>query len=70
VVLTKDPKSVTMVEEIFGPLLTVYVYEDAAFEETCALIDGTTTYALTGCIFAQDREAIVKADQLLKNSSG
>lgn len=70
IVLTKDPKSVTMVEEIFGPLLTVYVYEDAQFEDTCRLIETTTDYALTGCIFAQDRQAIIKADQLLKNGGG
>lgn len=50
VIVTKDPKSVTMVEEIFGPVLTTYVYEDADFEKTCELIDGTTSYALTGCV--------------------
>lgn len=48
VILTKDPKSVTMVEEIFGPVLTVYVYQDADFEKTLDLIDTSTQYALTG----------------------
>ena len=50
IILTKDPKSVTMVEEIFGPVLTVYVYEDSQFEETCKLVDTTTAYALTGAM--------------------
>lgn len=50
IIVTKDPKSVTMVDEIFGPVLTVYVYEDGQYEETCKLIDSTTTYALTGCM--------------------
>ncbi len=48
VILTKDPKSVTMVDEIFGPVLTVYVYEDADFEKIPELVDSTTGYALTG----------------------
>lgn len=50
VIVTKDPKSLTMVEEIFGPVLTTYVYEDAEFEEVCKSIDTTTDYALTGCM--------------------
>ena len=59
-----------MVEEIFGPVLTVFVYEDSKFEETCSLIDGTTSYALTGCVFSTDRSAVVKANNLLRNASG
>ncbi|GAA6049468.1 hypothetical protein JCM3770_007354 [Rhodotorula araucariae] len=70
VILTKDPLSPTMVDEIFGPVLTVYVYEDSQFEETCKLIDTTTTYALTGCIFSNDRAATVKAGALLRNAAG
>ncbi|KAI0638565.1 delta-1-pyrroline-5-carboxylate dehydrogenase [Trametes polyzona] len=70
VILTKDPKSVTMVEEIFGPVLTVYVYEDADFEKTLDLIDTTTSYALTGSIFASDRKALVHATNRLRNSAG
>ncbi|GAA5821771.1 hypothetical protein JCM10212_004798 [Sporobolomyces blumeae] len=70
VIQTKDPKSVTMVDEIFGPVLTVYVYEDDQYEETCKLIDSTTTYALTGCIFATDRYALLKASNLLRHASG
>lgn len=48
VILTKDPKSITMKEEIFGPVVTVFVFEDADFEKTLTLIDTTTEYALTG----------------------
>ncbi|GAA5831061.1 hypothetical protein JCM11251_005130 [Rhodosporidiobolus azoricus] len=70
VILTQNPHSVTMKEEIFGPVLTAYVYEDADFEKTCKLIDETTTYALTGCIFSNDRAATVKASALLRNSAG
>lgn len=70
VIVTKDPRSVTMVEEIFGPVLTTYVYEDEDFEKTCTLIDTTTDYALTGCIFSTDRAATVKANNLLRNASG
>ncbi|BGP13371.1 hypothetical protein JCM10213_005785 [Rhodosporidiobolus nylandii] len=70
VILTKDPNSVTMKEEIFGPVLTAYVYEDDQFEQTCKLIDETTTYALTGCIFSTDRAAVVKASALLRNAAG
>ncbi|RDX53721.1 delta-1-pyrroline-5-carboxylate dehydrogenase [Polyporus arcularius HHB13444] len=70
VILTKDPKSVTMVDEIFGPVLTVYVYEDADWEKTLELIDTTTTYALTGAIFASDRKALLHATNRLRNSAG
>ncbi|PIL37490.1 hypothetical protein GSI_01184 [Ganoderma sinense ZZ0214-1] len=70
VILTKDPKSVTMVDEIFGPVLTVYVYEDADYEKTLDLIDTTTTYALTGSIFASDRHALVQATNRLRNAAG
>lgn len=65
-----DPKFKTMEEEIFGPVLTVYVYPDAKYEETLRLCDSTSPYALTGAIFARDREAIVLASKLLRNSSG
>ena len=70
VIVTKDPKSVTMVNEIFGPVITVYVYEDDDFEATCELIDNTTDYALTGSVFANDRSAVVLAQQKLRNSAG
>ena len=70
VIVTTNPKFKTMEEEIFGPVLTVYVYEDEKFEETLKLCDETSPYALTGAIFAQDREAIVTADRILKHSAG
>ncbi|KAL7408802.1 Aldehyde/histidinol dehydrogenase [Mrakia frigida] len=70
VIVTKDPKSVTMVNEIFGPVLTVFVYEDDDFEKTCELIDETTDYALTGSVFANDRSAVVLAQQKLRNAAG
>jgi 1-pyrroline-5-carboxylate dehydrogenase len=70
VILTKDPKSVTMVQEIFGPVLTVFVYEDDDFEKTLELVDGTTSYALTGSIFAADRSAVLLAQKKLRNAAG
>jgi len=70
VIETKDPKSVTMVNEIFGPVITVYAYPDEEFEQTCELIDTTTEYALTGSIFSADRYALIKASNLLRNASG
>jgi len=48
ILLTKDPKSITMVQEIFGPVLTVYVYEDADWDKTLTLVDTTSDYGLTG----------------------
>jgi len=70
VVLTKDPKSVTMVEEIFGPVLTVYVYNDADYEKTLDLVDSTSQYALTGAIFASDRKVLVQTTSRLRNAAG
>ena len=66
VIETTDPNFVTMREEIFGPVVTVYVYEDAKFEEALKLCDGTSPYALTGAIFARDRMAILKAADMLQ----
>lgn len=70
VVLTKNPHSITMEEEIFGPVLTIYVYPDEAYETTLKLVDSTSPYALTGAIISQDRGAIEKASQLLRNAAG
>ncbi|KAF8312625.1 delta-1-pyrroline-5-carboxylate dehydrogenase [Clavulina sp. PMI_390] len=70
IIVTKDPKSVTMVEEIFGPVLTVFVYEDADYDKTLELIDTTTGYALTGAIFSNDRAALVHATNKLRNAAG
>ncbi len=70
IIETKNPKSRTMCEEIFGPVLTVYVYEDSAFEETLKICDETSPYALTGAFLAQDRKAIEKATAFLTFSAG
>ncbi|KAF9498850.1 delta-1-pyrroline-5-carboxylate dehydrogenase [Pleurotus eryngii] len=70
VIETKDPKMITMVEEIFGPVITVYVFEDKDFELTLDLIDSTTDYALTGAIFASDRHALLTATNRLRNAAG
>lgn len=70
VILTKDPKSVTMVEEIFGPVLTIFVYEDEEFENTLKLVDATSEYALTGAIIAHDTYAIEQMKLALTNSAG
>lgn len=70
VIETKDPKSVTMVQEIFGPVITVYAYPDDDVDGTCKLVDETTQYALTGSIFASDRYALTHISNLLRNASG
>ncbi|MFY7828130.1 MAG: L-glutamate gamma-semialdehyde dehydrogenase [Flectobacillus sp.] len=70
VILTEDPKFTTMTEEIFGPVLTIYLYEDEQFEETLHLVDTTSPYALTGAIFSQDRYAIELATKKLTNAAG
>ena len=69
-VLAHDPKFKTMKEEIFGPVLTVYVYEDDDFEETLELCDTTSPYALTGAIFAQERYALKHMSDYLRQAAG
>ena len=70
VVVSKDPKSKLMEEEIFGPVLTIYVYPENQYNETLELCDQTSPYALTGAIFAQDRGAIVEAMDALRHAAG
>jgi len=70
VVLAKKPDYVTMVEEIFGPVLTVFVYEDEKMDETLKVLDKTSIYALTGAIFSQNRYNIEKMAKFLENSAG
>lgn len=70
VILTQDPMYTTMCEEIFGPVLSIYVYHEDHFEEALELVDKTSPYALTGAIFSQDRYAIEFATQKLKNAAG
>ncbi len=67
---TISPHFKTMQEEIFGPVMTVYVYDGGKFEETLRLCDATSPYALTGAIFAQDRAAVMKAETMLENAAG
>ena len=68
--VTTNPVFRTMCEEIFGPVLTIYVYEDDQFEATLSLVDETSDYALTGSIIAQDRYAINTATRMLENAAG
>ena len=70
IIVAKDAKYVTMCEELFGPVLTLFVYDANKFEETLALVDSTSIYALTGAIIAQDRYAIEVATKALSNSAG
>ncbi len=70
VIEAKDPKYVTMCEEIFGPVLTIHVYNAEKFEETLKLVDSTSPYALTGAILAQDRAAVELATDKLRNAAG
>ena len=65
-----DPYYVTMCEELFGPVLTVYIYDENKFEETLKLVDSTSPYALTGAVLAQDRFAVELATNRLRNSAG
>ena len=70
VILTSDPNYVTMREEIFGPVMTIYVFKDLDFDKTLDLVDRTSEYALTGAILADDRYIVEKATKALKNSAG
>lgn len=70
VIVTKDPKYTTMCTELFGPVLTVYVYEDKDWTEMLELVDGTSEYALTGAVFSEDRYALEEAVKALENAAG
>ncbi len=70
VLLTKDPSYVTMCEEIFGPVISIYVYQEERFVETLELVDATSPYALTGAIFSKDRYAVELAAKKLSNAAG
>jgi len=69
-IVTQDPNFKTMTEEIFGPVLTIYVYDQKKWHETLQLVDQTSPYALTGAVFANDRYAIIEATQTLTHSAG
>lgn len=70
IIETRDPKYVTMCEEIFGPVLTIYIYDAEKFEETLELVDLTSPYALTGSVIAQDRNAVDLATEKLRHAAG
>ncbi|KAI9595060.1 Aldehyde/histidinol dehydrogenase [Syncephalis fuscata] len=70
VIATKNPQFKTMNEEIFGPVVTIYVYPAEEYEQTLALVNDTTQYGLTGAVFASDRQAVVTASNALRNSAG
>lgn len=70
IILTQDPYYKTMSEEIFGPVLTIYVYDENKYEETLDILNNTSDYALTGAVFAQDRYAIEIANKKLVNAAG
>jgi 1-pyrroline-5-carboxylate dehydrogenase len=67
---TSDPGYRLLCEEIFGPVVTAYVYDDAKWKETLELVDSTSPYALTGAVFAQDRRAVVEATSALRHAAG
>ncbi len=69
-IVTSNPKFKTMEEEIFGPVMTIFVYDDDKFDETLDLCDTTSPYALTGAIWSQDRAILVKMSDKLKNAAG
>lgn len=70
VIVTTNPKYTTMETELFGPIITIYVYEDAQWNETLKLVDSTSEYALTGAVFSTDRYAIEQATVALQNAAG
>ncbi len=70
ILVTEDPMYTTMCEEIFGPVLSIYVYNEERYEEALELVDSTSPYALTGAVFASDREAIALATDKLRNAAG
>jgi len=70
VLVTSDPSFRTMREELFGPVLTTFVYDDDAWDETLRLVDSSTPYGLTGAVFARDRAAIVHAAEVLRHAAG
>jgi 1-pyrroline-5-carboxylate dehydrogenase len=70
VIVTENPRFITMKEEIFGPVMSIYVYEDENFEETLSLCDETSPYGLTGSIFSNDKYAMIKACRALRYAAG
>ena len=69
-ILTNNPKFRTMCEEIFGPVLTIFLYDPSEWDATLALVDSTSEYALTGCVIGEDKEALLEAKNALTHSAG
>ncbi len=70
IILTTNPDYVTLCEELFGPVLTIYVYEDADYDQILHKVDQTSDYALTGAVFAKEREVILHSSHVLRNAAG
>ncbi|XP_047439899.1 delta-1-pyrroline-5-carboxylate dehydrogenase, mitochondrial [Mugil cephalus] len=70
IIQTRDPRDAIMAEEIFGPVLSVYVYPDNSYKDVLTLIDTTSPYALTGAVFAQDQSVVEEASRVLRNAAG
>ena len=70
IILTTNPDYVTLCEELFGPVLTIYVYEDAEYNQILHKVDQTSDYALTGAVFAKEREVIAHSTHVLRNAAG
>ena len=70
VIVTNDPKYITMCDELFGPVITIFVFEDEDYSKTLKIVDQTSDYALTGAILAQDRYAVIEATEALQNAAG
>ncbi|QXP60122.1 L-glutamate gamma-semialdehyde dehydrogenase [Olleya sp. HaHaR_3_96] len=70
VIVAEDPKYTTMCDELFGPVITIYVFDDDHYSETLKLVDETSDYALTGAILAKDRYAVIEATKALENCAG
>jgi 1-pyrroline-5-carboxylate dehydrogenase len=70
VILSEDPNYTTMCEEIFGPVLSIYIYEDNSFDDILKIVDATSPYALTGALFAKDRSVIDHGMVALRNAAG
>jgi len=70
VIVTTNPNYTTMETELFGPVVTIYVYEDSKWSETLKLVDETSEYALTGAVFSECRYALEEANKALQNSAG
>ena len=70
IIVTSNPHFITMEEEIFGPVMTIFIYEDDKFEETLKICDETSPYALTGAIFSSDKYALIKACRALRYAAG